>query len=179
MVQIQHEMNFPYWNGSGTQVSNGTMTFFPLIVRDSISLNTFLFGFERATTNSNITLTLSLGMYTLSGSSLSLFNSGSLTLTALNADVSSRGLFDITTFSATTNLTPGNYWFGFLFSTTRVSAHSLRGGVSRNPNNAFPGSFVEGVMSESTNALPSSYATSNLDITGSDAFFIPMIILSA
>ena len=50
---------------------------------------------------------------------------------------------------------------------------------SINPANAIPGGFLMGRMTASTGAMPGSIATSNLDITGSDALRQPYIILTA
>lgn len=124
-------------------------------------------------TNSTLKHTFSIGLYSLNGSTLSLANSASGTRTQ-----NSFGYFTITATSATQNITPGTWWFGFLLSTTGSSGNSIYGQTGLPVGNAFPGGFMGGRMTESTGALPTAYSTSNLDTTGADSNQVPMIILS-
>ena len=180
MAQIAFEQNFNYWEGKVTLVNNATLSFIPMEIRDSVSLNTFNIGLIWGSSSSNGTFSASIGLYSLTGSSLSIINSfsGSRTLTSGGVNPFN-GFFSITTASATQNITPGNWWLGLLFSISQNTILSLVGALTANPANAFPGSFIGGAMTDSTNALPASFATSNLDITGSDAMFVPSIIISA
>lgn len=174
MPQLNFEYNWPSLGGlQAYVVSNGTMSYLPINIRDSISWATINFIMSIAG-GAGATKTISLGLYSLTGSSLSLANSASVTRTANQAIYVS--LSDI---SAAQNITPGTWFLGLLGSTSGSSDWSIWGQSSRSFGNAFPGSFIGGVMTESTNALPSSYATSNLDITGSDAMFVPLILLTA
>jgi hypothetical protein len=86
-----------------------------------------------------------------------------------------------TNTSATQNITPGTWYFGIVLSfnpsSTGFDTHLLRGHRGFSAENAFPGSFIWGRMTATTGALPSSYATSDLDTTGMDAMGVPYILL--
>lgn len=175
MAQLNFQTNFFARNVLQSGISNGTLSFFAFNVFDSISfvaLNLLV----RASSAADKTITMSAGLYSLTGNTLSIANSisGSMTLLegARNQYISMTGA------SANQNITPGTWYFGILVSTSGNSAISFFG-QSINPANAFPGGFFQGRMSASTNALPGSYATSDLDVTGGDAMQVPMIILTA
>lgn len=151
-------------------MSNGTLSFCPMILEDSISIGTLNLYIQQA---ANGTRTFSIGLYSLTGSTLSIINSWSQTYN------SRAYYFTCSNTSANQNITPGTWWLGLLVSTSGTSNAFIYGQTSINPANAFPGGFIGGRMSDSTNALPSSYATSDLDITGNDAMFVPFILLTA
>ena len=154
-------------------VSDATVTFARFNVDDSVSFKTMNIAVSASATD-NQTVSFSVGLYSLNGSTLSLTNSISRTIQI----TTTRGYFlSLTGTSATQNITPGTWWFGFLIRTG--ASLSLRGASTVDPANAFPGSFIGGRMTVSTAALPGSYATSDLDVTGADAMFIPNIILSS
>ena len=174
MGQLSYAYNFGYEAPDFMGISNGSLSFFPFNCYESISLLSVNLAFTAI--NSAQTRTVSLGLYSLNGSSLSIANSLSVTFT----NASSRVAIVLTATSAAQNLTPGTWFWGFLASTagdSRVSIYAATANIAA--GNAFPGAFIAGRMTASTNALPSSYATSNLDITGADALSIPQIILTA
>ena len=172
MAQLNFHINIPVLHReSSSAMSNGTLRFIPICPSDSISIGTLNIMNARAAG----TKTLSIGLYSLTGSTLSIANSWSATISGSLV----QNYVSLTATSATQNITPGNWWLGMLISTSGTSNFSLVGQTIINPANAFPGGFVQGIMTDSTNALPSSYATSNLDITGNDAFMVPYIILTA
>ena len=174
MAQLNFQQNFPFLVNVYQLINDASLTFFPFNIYDSISfncLNCVIFG-----SNANKTQTYSIGLYSLNASTLSLENSMSATLTQNNA---SRYYLSITATSATENITPGTWYLGFLVSTGGNSNFSIMGQTNVNPANAFPSAFIGGRMTVSTNALPTAYSTSDLDITGNDAMWVPTIILSA
>ena len=157
-------------------VNNGTITYFGFNFRGSISLNTVNLLLRASGAAVSQSFTLSLGLYSITGSSLSLANSASFT----SSFTTNRNEYiSLTATSATQNITPGTWYFGLLCSTSGGSTFSFYGQSTIDPANAFPGGFIGGGMTDSTNALPGSYATSNLDITGGDALNVPVIIISA
>jgi len=174
MGQLNFLGNFFLHGADSIAMINGSLSFVPFQVWDSMSLLTINLFFDQG--NANKTFSISLGLYSISGVNLSLYNSGSVS----KSISSGRGWISITDFSATQNISPGTWWFGILPSTAGNSSVSLMGlSTLINPANAFPGGFIHGNMSVSTAALPGSYATSDLDITGLDALATPMILLSA
>ena len=173
-LQASSMHNFPLIGYSTVVGSANTLQFLGYNILASISLNTLNLGVVRTGSQ---TLTLSIGLYSLTGSTLSLANSGSVS--SGSAGVEKSGYLSISTFSATQNITPGGWFWGVVFATSSNSAFRLYGGVNINPANAFPGGFIGGAMTDSTNALPSSYETSNLNITGQSAFPVPYLIISA
>ena len=181
------QLSFLYNNwqiyDAGLSISDRTLSFFPFQIWDSISFKTLNIG---CAADVSLLFTasygISLGLYSLNGSTLSLANSisGSTNLTSAgnNTVVFYVSLTDV---SATQNITPGTWWFGCLIQFSMVNATDafMLGAFARSINNAFPGGFVAGRMTESTAALPNTVATSNLDITGADAFQQPFILLSS
>ena len=121
---------------------------------------------------------VSLGLYSLSGSTLSLANSvsGSLTLPT-NANI--QRYFALTDISAAQNITPGTWFMGIVMTSGVSGTCQFAGAATVLPDNAFAGGFNGGGMTETTVALPASYATSDLDTTGANAMEIPLILLTA
>lgn len=159
--------------------SNGALSFVPFNIVDSISwinLNFLVRGAGPG--GSTRTVSISVGLYSLSGSTLSLANSISGTNTN-NLSGGNLKFISLTATSATQNITPGTWWLGFLASTSGQTNLSLFVQSQINPANAFPGGFIQGRMTVTTNAPPATYATSDLDITGNVAFTYPELILSA
>ncbi len=174
-VQLSFAQNINQIGPGPVVISNGTMSFIGWNLRASISFLTLNMGISQATA---ATQTISVGLYSLNGVSLSLANSIS---TATSLSNSSGYYASFTSASATQNITPGTWYWGLLVSTSGNSGISFYGNQSSNiaANNAFPGAFIGGIMTESTAALPTNIATSDLDITGSDATGVPYILLSA
>ena len=179
MGQLNFVGNFNViMQGEKFLISNCTLTFTPYQIWDNISFKTFnflLYNFD----GSNASYSLSFGLYSLTGSTLSLANSVSGQFTATNT----LGYYwqSLTDTSTTQNITPGTWFWGMLISTGGNTNVRLPGIASAiiNPGNAFPNSFIGGAMTVSTNALPSSYAISDLDITGGKELAVPNIILSS
>ena len=172
MAQLNFHVNFAgMMTNQSWEASNGTLSFVPFTPSDSISIGTLNFYVSRSSGSK----TLSIGLYSLTGSSLSLANSWSL-----NTSNTQGPYVSLTATSAGQNITPGNWWLGILYSSgTDQSRFAFYGQSTINPGNAFPGGFIGGRMTASTAALPASIATSDLDITGSDAMMIHIIILTA
>lgn len=182
MAQQPFAFNYYYLANNLMSVSTDAstkafMSFTPFQVYESVSLNTLHYYAKFSGGTASESITISMGLYSLNGSSLSLSNSGSMSLSLGNA--STAIWHDMTTFSATQNVTPGAWWFGFNFSFSQVGLGSIGGATQLDPANAFPGAFTGGRMTVTTSVLPASYATSDLDITGKDANYVPNIIISA
>ena len=176
MAQLDFYTNLPNIENGIFGISNGTLSFIPLNLANSISWATLNFLICQTSAASK-TLSLSIGLYSLTGSTLSIANSISRSVTY---GTSAQSIYlSMVGTSATQNITPGTWWLGLLASTAGANAFSFFGQTSVNPTNAFPGGFIGGRMTASTAALPSTYATSDLDITGNDAMNVPLIILSA
>ena len=178
MAQLNFAMNFHYTPGDNITINNGSLSFVPFLINDSISFNIINFVHRRTSNAADVlSFTLSFGLYSLNGSTLSLANSASRSQTYDRISVQ---FISLTATSATQNITPGTWWFGIWPSSSGANnILQLKGQKIINDGNAFLGCFIGGAMTVSTNALPSSYATSDLDITGSDALLVPMIIISA
>ena len=187
MAQLSFNQNFPLTPIRFTSINLHTMSFFPFNINDSISLKTVNLIWRGSNTNTlnAQSARLSMGLYSLTGSTLSLANS--LELTNINIAAGGGGnsvqtAISISTASATQNITPGTWWWGIIMGSTTsngLRSFSLLGGFTAGPGNSFPGSFIGGAQTVSTSVLPASVATSDLDVTGLDAMFVPMIILSS
>ena len=163
-----------------TSVNHGSLSFFGFNLGDSISFNTLNLPVNINNDGVNTaSSTYRIGLYSLNGSTLSLANSisGSSTFTDINNPVAL--YISMTATSATQNITPGTWYFGILVSTGGHSDGYIFGHDLINPGNAFPAGFIAGRMTASTTAMPGSIATSDLDITGSDAMQYPYILLTA
>mgnify|MGYP001617671404 CR=1 FL=1 len=113
-------------------------------------------------------MSLSFGLYSLNGSTLSLANSASMG-TALTLNQTMFSWLSFAT-SATQDITPGNWYFAVMSSTTLGGSFSLV--INNWTGNAgavggeYGGIFVRGKLSVSTNALPASIATSDMSKEG-------------
>lgn len=181
--QLQFFENFPGKNGAAfVGMSLNTLSVHAVNIPLSLSFNypvlLFTRGADHATRQGGATI--QFGLYSLNGSTLSLANSATNTVSWAGANTSTLWISLVT--SATQNISPGAWYFAVHVSSSTNAAgaanFSLFGNSSVNPGNASP-VFVRGRMTASTNARPASIATSNLDITGSDAMRQPFIIITA
>lgn len=100
--------------------------------------------------------TVSLGLYSLNGATLSIANSASGSIS-----VSANSTFWLTLgTSATQDITPGNWYYGFISSTNGGSPAYLAIGNGNGEGGGAGGVLVRGVATATTNALPSSIETS-------------------
>lgn len=179
--QLQFFENFPGHLGAAYNgYSNGTLSVHAVNIPLSISFNKVvaLMSVSSAALSA-LSGTIQFGLYSLNAGTLSLANSAS---GAVAEGGSANSWYSMAT-SATQNISPGAWYFGVNFFTggiaTDHSSASFYGNSSVNLANAVPGGFLMGRMTASTNAMPSNIATSDLDITGSDATRQPYIILTA
>ena len=179
--QLQFFENFPGKDGNSfLGYSNGTLSVHAVNIPLSVSFNNVVaFMSISSAALSALSGTLQFGLFSLNGSTLSLANSASNTVQH-NAE-SALSWYSMVT-SATQNVSPGPWYFGVNFFTggiaTDHSSASFFCNTSLNAVNA-PPILVLGRMTDSTNAMPNSIATSNLDITGFDATRQPYIIITA
>lgn len=173
--QINVFQNFGnIYNQANIAYSNGTLSIHAVNIPASISFNNIIVGISHSS-NQARTNTIQFGLYSLNGGTVfSLANSASqsVTFTSANSWVSM-------VTSATQNITPGGWYFAFNVLSGGNSSLSLVGNGSFNPAGANPSGLLMGRMTVSTNAMPATIATSNLDITGQDALRQPLIILTA
>ena len=159
--------------------SMGTLSVHLVNIPLSISFNypVFLMSFG-SNALSNWIGDVQMGLYSMTGSTLSLANSANA---AINVSTNGISWVSLVT-SATQNISPGNWYFAANILTSGVLPHtsaSFFANSSINPGNADPSALMRGRMTASTNAMPASIATSDLDITGSDSNRQPYIILTA
>lgn len=168
--QLQYFENFENKNGSvNAAYSNGTLSVHAVNIPLSLSFN---YPNVLLSHNSG-SFTVQFGLYSKNANTLSLANSASVALTAGAA----YSWFSMAT-SATQNITPGAWYFALNILSAGSSSLSFLANSSLNPANAQP-FLIAGRMTASTNAIPSSIATSALDISGSDASRQPYIIITA
>jgi hypothetical protein len=168
--------NFNYLATQANTIQSGIVKFAPIIVPAYVTFSNLHIFLKNAISNEG-TLSLSAGLYSLTGSTLTLLNSisGSQTYSAASV-YPCNGITDV---SAAYNITPGNYWIGFLAKTSSESSiSSLVANFYFVINNSFPGTFIGGIMTASTAALPASIETSKLDVLGTNELCVPSIILN-
>lgn len=184
--QLQFFENFPGHLGANFNgLSNNTLSVHAVNIPLSLSFNTPVVLFRAQTlvsTDFTATAQVYLGLYSLNGSTLSLANSASASSTYSSNGGQFTSWMSLNT-SATQNITPGTWYFGIVGSISGSGGGGigfpLWGNSSINPGNAIPGGFLMGRMTASTTAMPASIATSDLDITGSDAIKQLYIIITA
>ena len=147
-------------------------------IPDNISFNTaaVLITTPSATFNN---IFVYFGLYSLNGSTLSLANSGSV---LRSGNVNIRWTTLIT--SATQNISAGNWYFGFFLSNTYSNnglGSILCWGNNQNiSNGVYGGPFIRGVFSTTTNAMPASIHTSNMNKeTTNETTRHPYILIAA
>ena len=160
--------NFPLLHSNSNNVVNAnSLSIQGVYIPGSISFNNLaviISGSGGVSEN----FSLSLGLYSLNGSTLSLANSASRA-TALTLNQTMFSWLTMAT-SATQDITPGNWWLGIVVSTSLGSSFSLircRGATISNA--IYGGPFIRGSYSTSTNGLPISMITSDLSKEGADA----------
>lgn len=181
MVQLKFTQNIPYLPQGTIAAPVATVNFFPQNFNGHISLLTVNFAHQVSiSTTKTFGYTVSLGLYSLTGSTLTLVNSlsESYSKTKAGGNTTYYSYFPITAISAASVITPGTWYWGLLHSTASTGGLSLVGAFTQNPGNNFPGGFIGGSMTESTTALPASIETSNLGIAGSAAMFEPYILIT-
>ena len=182
--QLQFFENFPGHLGAAFGANSiNTLSIHAVNIPLSLSFNYPVALITRGANNATRQggVSMKVGLYSLNGSTLSLANSASGTASWAGANTSTVWVSMVT--SATQNITPGAWYFAMLNSSSTNAAGAANFGFyinsSINPANAIPGGFLMGRMTASTNAMPGSIATSDLDITGSDATRQPFIIITA
>lgn len=179
--QIQFFENFPNKLGGGFNgFSNGTLSIHAVNIPLSLSFNKPIVLMSISSgIGSALSGTLQFGLYSLNVGTLSLANSASGPV----AEGGSAFSWYSMATSATQNISPGAWYFGINFFTggivTDHSSASFLGNSTFNPGNSPIAGFIFGRMTASTSAIPSSIATSDLDITGSDALRQPYVIITA
>lgn len=175
MAQLNFEHNWPALGNDAFAFTNATLCIVPLFINDSISWRTVNVGVAEAGTG---TVSLSVGLYSLTGSTLTLLNSISGTKASAPGGNTFFGYMSLTVTSASSNITGGQYWLGLLMSTAGGNV-SYRGAAQVSGVVAQWPSFVQGrLTSVSTAAMPTSLLTSDLDQAGI-SMATPSILLTA
>jgi len=179
MAQLNFAMQNFYSPNRSIGLSNSILSFIPFLFVDYISFNTLNIQMRYAS-NSDSTglLVWSIGLYSLTGQTLSLANSISRSTSQTTTNAVRFEYLSFSGISSAQNITPGIWYFGLLGSFDNIT-HNIIAHSSLNAFNAFPGFFIGGRMTVTTNALPASIATSNMDTTGNDAMQVPVIIISS
>jgi hypothetical protein len=172
----------------GVLLGAGSLHIRGVYVEGSLSFNNVAIPLRVSQTNtataSTAAITMSVGLYSLNGASLSLANSASQSSTYRTTNVAS-WLTLIT--SATQDITPGTWYIAVMSSSAGTGTVQHYMNVISPILDIFgspPGMFVRGYMSVGTNAMPGNIATSDCkkdDETGagSQTFHHPFVIITA
>src|SRR3990167_9050024 len=137
MGQLNLDYNFLVEGNTASQ-TNGQQRFFAFNVYDSISFNTVDMMIGHAATAN--TVSISLGLYSLTGNTLSIANTISFFYTGA-AFQSTQFIAQKGNTSSAQNITPGTWYFGLLVSLSSITVIRWNG-FSANLDAAFPGFFV-------------------------------------
>lgn len=170
-IDIFHSANFVVRQSSYLRIHG-------IYIPGSISFNNVAVLISRSS-NGSKTLSLSFGLYSLNGSTLSLANSASFNQTATTTAVSWQTLIT----SATQDITPGNWYFAFLSKSVGTGNFLQYGGVVGKAIGigAHGGAAVRGILTVTDTVLPTSIATSNMQVEGgsNETNIYPYILISA
>ena len=180
--QLQFFENFPGKNGnlSNAAISSNTLSIHAVNIPLSLSFNQVALLLNLGAAVGGRSLSARFGLYSLNGSTLSLANSASNSSNFSTTNVAVMQWWTLAT-SATQNISPGNWYFALnLDNGTVYNVIKYYGNASSALalQNAAP-TMLHGRMTASTDAMPASIATSDLDITGADAIRQPYIIITA
>jgi hypothetical protein len=157
--------------------SNAFMSFVPFRLDQNLTATRgMVIGSFSKATNSSGSLSLSVGVYTRTGSTLSLASSGSALHTFASATISSSLYPGIRRFSVGMNMnaSPGEYWYAVWLRSSNAGTFSVIGGAATSA--AFSGNFGAGNNSSRqpllgagifsnasfSTAMPASVAISNI-----------------
>lgn len=184
MAQLNFAQNWPALGPNSITFTVGTLNVVPIYIDDNISWQTVNIGMLRSGISGS--LSLSVGLYSLTGATLTLLNSISGTFSNTTDNNNRFGYVSLTATSATSNIVGGQYWLGLLISTTAststatpyfyrgVAAMAGASGIT----SPWP-SFIQGrLTSVSTNAMPTSLLTSDLE-QSDISMASPAILLTA
>ena len=151
----------------------------------SISFNNIALALSGSPVALTETISLSFGLYSLNNATLSIANSASNSFTF---GATFRSWITLIT-SATQDITPGNWYFGFNFSgiSANIAKFAPIGYQMGLADGTYLGPFVQGVFSVTTGGLPASIATSaffkngdiNAGALGNSVGSVPYIIIAA
>ncbi len=173
--------NFNNLHNQGVAGLSGNQTLHAHVVDIPGSLSFNNVAFIVSQNHTSASLSVSFGLYSLSGGTLSLANSASGT-TNLS---SNRAYWMTLATSAAQDITPGNWFFAAMSSTGGQADMSFI--IAAQPGNlhrgGIGGPFVRGVLSVSQTAMPVSIATSDFSKEGGGAVAgllrQPYILISA
>lgn len=146
-------------------------------IYDSISWNNVAMVVSGG--SSDVTYNILVGLYSLTGSTLTLVNQ------ATNTWQSGYSWVSLVT-SATSNITPGNWWLGWVY--TRNSGRAISFWGNNSPPSFNDGEiepdYIRGVFTANTAALPGSINRNEIggegrSSGGSQSSFQPYILISA
>lgn len=174
MAQLQFSQNMNFLPGNSPAMVDGALSVWQWTPTDSVSLNTLQIVIQQ-TAAVSANFSFFLGLYTLTGSTLTIVNSASRS----GANATSNGLYYISLVtSATSNITPIPMWWGLLYR-SHSAVFALNGQNLINATNAFPGALIAGTLSVTTVGVPASIATTDLVTSGVAGSFAPYMIISA
>lgn len=179
-------------NSGGNLGSSATLNLSPVLFIDTQNWATGNVFFSRQTTGAGAGSTMtqswsvSLGLYSLTGTNLTLVTSMAGTSSVVISSSAFRPVFPhAVVATATTTVAPGQYWYGYLWSTAAGST------LNFSPANAYSRtgwstrytvaitSLVGGNLATSTNTLPASIASSDITRDGASANITPFIVLNS
>lgn len=184
MARINYFYNwFPFQDCQLRQFSNNELNMHLVYIPGSLSFNSLVVPISVGATI-NHTYTISFGLYSISGSTLSLANSASYA----SNDFNNSFWKNITDISATQDITPGNWFFAYIITESSNNPR-VNNIIFQNATRDYSidvnvgGPFVRGRYSVTTNGFPASIATSDMskieDSSATNPKAAPLLIISA
>ena len=160
MAQINIFENFDNLHIVGnSSIPANTLQIQRVYIPGSLSFNVPSVVFTKGD-SSDASFSVSLGLYSLTGNTLALANSASGSTNGISAILQ---WFSMAT-STTQNISPGEWYLGFVYATSSRSNITFRGNIwPASPGaGASPTSFIRGRYTVSVTNIPASISTSDL-----------------
>lgn len=184
MGQMNKFENFPLFQVTSNRGFGASVYMHMVEIPDNISFNTVavILTWNLASSH-GVSRSYSFGLYSLTGSTLSLINSASNSYGVASGIATNFISWLTLATSATYNISAGNWFFAILHSVSSVGAlgtgRILNFNVMDVTQSVYGGPFFRGVHSVSTAALPASINTSDMTKDGAILSLAPYILIAA
>ncbi len=171
--------NLAHANGTAQSIPATSLLMRAFNVYETVAMGTLQLVVSHGSSGTR-SHTVSIGIYSRTGDTLTLVNS--VSSSSIKTTIGSGLYFTMTNFSSAQTLDPGTWYIGILTSGTggATSNMSFMGAPTDNQfTGNEPGFFRGAYSSATTNALPVSGLTSDFSTFGTSSKFTPYILITS